>query len=115
MSDSFVISWPVACQALLSMGFPKQEYWSRLPSPLPGDLPNSGIEPAPPALAGGFFTAKPSGKRDIHTYQDIKLHTLNIYNFCLSVIPQYLAFQVLVVKNPRASTGGRREQGLIPG
>ena len=40
----FVILW-VACQAPLSMGFPKQEYWSRFPLPLPEDLPNSGIEP----------------------------------------------------------------------
>ena len=54
-----MIPWAVACQALLSLGFPRQEYWSRLPSPLPGDLPNSGIEPASPVLAGGFFTAKP--------------------------------------------------------
>ena len=44
------------CQALLSMGFPRQEYWSRLPFSSPGDLPNPGIELASPALAGGFFT-----------------------------------------------------------
>ena len=40
----------VACQAPLSMGFPKQEYWSGLPFPSPGDLPNPGIEPRSPAL-----------------------------------------------------------------
>ena len=51
----FATPWTVACQVLLSMGFPRQEYWSRLPFPPPGDLPNLGIEPAPPALAGGFF------------------------------------------------------------
>ena len=45
----------VACQAPPSMGFPRQEYWSGLPFPSPGDLPGSGIEPASPALAGGFF------------------------------------------------------------
>ena len=38
------------------MGFPRQKYWSRLPFPSPGDLPDPGIEPASPALAGGFFT-----------------------------------------------------------
>ena len=46
-------------QAPLSMGFSKQEYWSGLPCPPPGDLPNPGIEPeslASPALADGFFT-----------------------------------------------------------
>ena len=52
----------VACQAPLSMGFSRQEYWSRLPFPSPGDLPNPGIEPTSLALAGGFFTTGPSGK-----------------------------------------------------
>ena len=55
----FVIQWTVAHQAPLSMGFSRQEYWSGLPLLLPGDLPNSGIEPASltsPALAGKFFT-----------------------------------------------------------
>ena len=40
----------------LSMGFPRQEYWSGLPCPPPGDLPDSRIEPTSPALAGGLFT-----------------------------------------------------------
>ena len=44
------------------MGFPRQEYWYRLPIPSPGDLPNPGIEPTSPELAGGFFTTKPLGK-----------------------------------------------------
>ena len=43
------------------MGFPRQEYWSRLLFPSPGHLPNPGNEPASPA--GGFFTAEPPGKR----------------------------------------------------
>ena len=47
MSDS-VILWTVARQAPLSMGFFRQEYWSGLPFPSPGDLPNSGIKPASP-------------------------------------------------------------------
>ena len=62
----FVNSWTVACQAPLSMGFSRQEYWSGLPCPPPGDLPNPGIEPAflkSPALAGGFFTASAQRKR----------------------------------------------------
>ena len=53
--------WTVAGQAPLSMGFPRQEYWSRLPFPSPGDPPNPGIEPASPALAGGLFTTEPLG------------------------------------------------------
>ena len=52
----------VAHQAPLSMGFPKQAYWSGLSFPSPGDLPNLGIEPATPALVGGFFTTEPPGK-----------------------------------------------------
>ena len=62
MSDSFEASWTVACQAPLSMGFSRQEYFSGLPFPSPGDLPNPGIEPESPALAGEFFTAEPPGK-----------------------------------------------------
>ena len=49
-------AWTVAHQTPLSMGFSRQEYWSGLPFPLPGDLPNPGIEPGSPALAGRFFT-----------------------------------------------------------
>ena len=51
--------WTVALQAPLSMGFSRQEYWSVLPCPSPGNLPNPGIEPMSlmsPALAGRFFT-----------------------------------------------------------
>ena len=44
------------------MGFPRQEYWSGLPFLSPGDLPDPGMEPVAPALAGGFFTAEPPGK-----------------------------------------------------
>ena len=54
MSDS-VTPWTVACQAPLSMGFPRQEYWSKLPFPPPENLSDPGIKAAFPALAGGFF------------------------------------------------------------
>ena len=55
----FATLWIVTHQAPLSMGFSKQEYWSGLPCPPPGDFPNPGIEHTSlvlPALAGGFFT-----------------------------------------------------------
>ena len=52
----------VAHQAPLFMGFPRQEYWSGLPLPSPGDLPDPGIEPTYPALAGELFTTEPPGK-----------------------------------------------------
>ena len=57
-----VTLWTVACQPPLSMGFPRQEHWIRVPFPSPGNLPDLGIEPAFPALAGGFFTTEPPGK-----------------------------------------------------
>ena len=47
---TFATPWTVACQAPLSMGFFRQEYWSGLPFSSPGDLPNPGIEPGAPAL-----------------------------------------------------------------
>ena len=62
MSDSSATPRAVACQASLSMGFPRHKYWSGLPFPLPGDLPDPGIEPESPVLAGGFFTTEPPGK-----------------------------------------------------
>ena len=49
----------IACQAPLSVGFSRQEYWNGLPCPLPGDLPDPGIKPSSltsPELAGGFYT-----------------------------------------------------------
>ena len=55
--------WTTAHQAPLSMGFSRQEYWNGLPCPSPGELPDAGIEPASPELAGGFFTTEPPGKR----------------------------------------------------
>ena len=55
----FATQWTVAHQTPLSIGFPKQEYWSGLPCPPPGDLPDPGMEPESlisPALAAGFFS-----------------------------------------------------------
>ena len=78
MCDSFAIPWTAACQAPLSMGFPRQEYWSGLPCPYPGDLPDSRIKPESPALAGGFFTTQLPGKpKDIINY--FKNESLKIY------------------------------------
>ena len=57
----FEILWTLLCQASLSMRFSRQEYWSGLPCPPQGDLPNPGIEPVSLtslALAGGFFTIR---------------------------------------------------------
>ena len=58
----FVTLWTVAHQAPLSMGFSRQEYWSGLPFPSPGDLPKPRMEPSSPALAGRFYTTELPGK-----------------------------------------------------
>ena len=57
----FVTPWIVAHQAPLSMRFSRQEYWSGLPFPSPGDLPNPGIEPGSPTLEADALTSEPPG------------------------------------------------------
>ena len=72
----FVTPWTVAHQALLSMGFSRQDYWSGLPCPPPGDLPDPGIEPEShisPALASKFFTTRATWE----AHQTIYNYTLN--------------------------------------
>ena len=54
--------WTVACQAPLSMGLSRQEYWSGLPFPSPGGLPNPGIEPGSPVLLADSLPTEPPGK-----------------------------------------------------
>ena len=63
--------WTVALQAPLSMGFPRQEYWSELPFPSPGDFPDPEMESKSPALAGEFFNTEPPGKPEIPYYCSI--------------------------------------------
>ena len=58
----FATPWTVAYQALPSMGFSRQEYWSGLPFPSPGDLPDPGIEPGSPAFQADALTSEPPGK-----------------------------------------------------
>ena len=81
---SFTAPWTVTCQAPLSMGFPRQEYWSGWPFPPPGDLPNPGTKPTSPALAGGFFTTEQLGKpkkAGLLDLQDLFLAALNLWKF----------------------------------
>ena len=58
----FATPWTVAHQAPVSMGFSRQEYWSGLPFPSPGDLPNPGIKPRSPALQAEALSSEPLGK-----------------------------------------------------
>ena len=55
MSSSSLIPWTVVCQASLSMGFHRQEYWSGLPFPSPGDLPDPGTESLSPVLQVNYL------------------------------------------------------------
>ena len=69
MSDSFTAPWTIAHQSPLSMGFSRQEYWSRLPFPSPGDLPNPGIESESLHWQMSSLPVAPPGKaRDIYIY-----------------------------------------------
>ena len=85
--DSFLISLlcllVFACSvcAPLSMGFPRQEYWSGLPFPSPGDLPDLGTEPVSPGGKGGFFTAVPLGI--VYCNQTITFESCNLLAFLL--------------------------------
>ena len=76
----FVTLWTVACQAPVSVGFSRQEYWSGLPCPPPGDLPDPGIETVSlmsPTLAGRFFTTQPPGKPPIYYSNREKESSMN--------------------------------------
>ena len=59
----FATPWTVAYQAPPSMGFSRQEYWSGLPFPSPGDRPDPGIKPGSPAFQADALTSEPPGKR----------------------------------------------------
>ena len=70
----FATPWTIAHQAPLSMGFSRQEYWSGLPFPSPGDLPDPGIEPRSPALQADTLTSEPPGKTGFN--QDVVKSTV---------------------------------------
>ena len=74
----FVTPWTVAYQAPLSMGFSRQEYWSGLPFPSPGHLPNPGIKPGSPTLEADALTSEPPGKPK----QMLSFGIYNIFVYC---------------------------------
>ena len=63
----FAIPWTIAHQAPLFMAFSRQQYWSGLPFPSSGDLPNPGIEPGSPALQADSLPSEPPTKYSSHT------------------------------------------------
>ena len=97
LSHIWLYPWSVACQAPLSSGFPRQEYWSGWPFPSPGDLPDAGLEPRSPAIQAdslqiyGFFTESP-GK----PYVTINLHNVIMVLLSLSNIRMSRVFILCV-------------------
>ena len=87
----FATPWTVAYQAPLSMGFSRQEYWSGLPFPSPGDLPDPGIEPRSPALEADALASEPPGKM-------LKVLTLN---FTKSKMPLQGTLLLCILREPR--------------
>ena len=73
--------WTVAHQTLLSMGFSRQEYWSGLPFPSPGDLPYPGIEPRSPTLQADTLTSVPPGKPLNTKIQSLRKPLIETQNF----------------------------------
>ena len=78
----FATPWTIAYQAPPSVEFSRQEYWSGLPFPSPGDLPNTGIEPGSPALQAGALPSAPSGKMLGHN-QSLLISLRSRHVFCL--------------------------------
>ena len=68
-----VTPWTVDCQAPLSMGFSREESWSGLPFPSPGDLPNRGIKPRSPTLQADSLLSESPGKPIVNIERQIQL------------------------------------------
>ena len=98
----FATPWTVVYQAPPSMGFSRQEYWSGLPFPSPGDLPDPGIEPGSPTLQADALTSEPPGKPDImyiyiiYCIYIIK-YVIGVLTFSLSMIPWRFIHVVICV------------------
>ena len=84
----FVTPWTEAYRAPPSMGFSRQEYWSGLPFPSPGDLPYPGIEPGSPAFQADALTSEPPGKKKHVSFLDAKNQLTSPSLVQLTVIPE---------------------------
>ena len=79
----FTTFWTVVRQALLSVGFSRQEYWNVLPFPLPGDIPDPGIKSTSLTLAGRFFTIEPPGKPSL-AHRTCSIEVMNLIRIMTS-------------------------------
>ena len=117
----FASLWTVACQAPQSMGFSRQEYWSGLLFPFPGDLPDPGIKPmslVSPALANGFFTTSTTWEAPVSIKWMFNKHMPNSF-IHLSVHPSRKCL-LSTYSEPGTVLGAREEvltikqTGLVP-
>ena len=115
----FATLWTVACQAPLYMRFSREEYWSGLPCPPPGNLPDPGTEAASlmcPALAGRFFTTSATWEAPLHWYSPSK------YFICIKTIPnkkkckkaKWLSEEALQIAEKRREAKGKGEKEIYP-
>ena len=109
LCPTLVTPWTVALQAPLSTEFSKQEFWSGLPFPNPGDFPNSGIELIAPALKSGFFTTEPAGRSTLkyrhyldYVFLRVSFGTYVILKY-LSILCQLLNWHAVVQNIPLLS------------
>ena len=111
----FSTPWTLAYQSPLSMEFSRQEYWSGLPFPSPGDLPDSGIEPRSPALQAD---ALPSESPDSLTFHFPKCQALYIFSHEITILfPYFTSLVAQTVKHlptVRETRGSTPESGRSP-
>ena len=100
VSNSFATPWTIDHQAPLSVGFSRHEYWSGLPFPSPGDLPNPGIEPGSPRLQAEPLPSEPSVK-------PLKPKIICLFLYLFTVV--WASQVALVVKNPPAKAEDLRD------
>ena len=111
-----VTPWTPAHQAPPSMGFPRQEYWSGLPFPSPGDPSDLGIEPVSPTLVGGFLTTEAPGKPLQFSIVEGKLfYTVLYFTFTLTFHFSSVAQSCLTLCDPMyCSLPGSCVHGTLP-
>ena len=110
--------WTIACQAPQSMGFSRQEYWSGLPFPSPGDLTDPGIKPRSHALQADALTSEPSGKPSVVTHEQEETQNPEILPEewkvqTLHWVPQLLK-HALERWQPSKTVNFENQQGLCP-
>ena len=92
----FATPWTIAYQVLPSMGFSRQEYWSGLPFPSPGYLPNPGIEPRSPTLEADALTSDPPGK-SMGSVKSLSMASQNLFAvFGIELLFAEICFNIVI-------------------